>query len=80
MYMKNTIGVCFLVYIWGLLDFSFLWVVIFAIGFMVREFMVREFMVREFMVRERDKLNRKVATENAKMILEEGKEAYLKVL
>ena len=70
MYMNNTIGVCFLVYIWGLLDFSFLWVVIFAIGFMVREFMVRE----------RDKLNRKVARENARMILEEGKEAYLKVL
>ena len=70
MYMKNTIGVCFLVYIWGLLDFSFLWVVIFAIGFMVREIMVRE----------RDKLNRKVASENARMILEEGKEAYLKVL
>ena len=70
MYMNNTIGVCFLVYIWGLLDFSFLWVVIFAIGFMVREIMVRE----------RDKLNRKVASENARMILEEGKEAYLKVL
>ena len=70
MYIFNTIGVCFLVYIWGLLDFSFLWVVIFAIGFMVREFMVRE----------RDKLNRKVARENARMILEEGKEAYLKVL
>ena len=70
MYIFNTIGVCFLVYIWGLLDFSFLWVVIFAIGFMVREFMVRE----------RDKLNRKVASENARMILEEGKEAYLNVL
>ena len=70
MYMNNTIGVCFLVYIWGLLDFSFLWVVIFAIGFMVREIMVRE----------RDKLNRKVASENARMILEEGKETYLKVL
>ena len=70
MYIFNTIGVCFLVYIWGLLDFSFLWVVIFAIGFMVREFMVRE----------RDKLNRKVARENARMILEEGKEAYLNVL
>ena len=70
MYIFNTIGVCFLVYIWGLLDFSFLWVVIFAIGFMVREIMVRE----------RDKLNRKVASENARMILEEGKETYLKVL
>ena len=60
----NTLGVCFLVYIWGLLEFSFLWVVIFTIGFMLRE---------------RDKLNRKIDRENARMLLEEGEEAYLKV-
>ena len=60
----NTICVCSLVYIWGFLEFSFLWVIIFTIGFMWRE---------------RHKLNRKIARENARSLLAEGEEAYLKV-
>ena len=60
----NTICMCIFAYIWGLLEFSFLWVIIFTIGFMWRE---------------KDKLKRKIARENARCLLEEGEEAYLKV-
>ena len=60
----KTFLICLLVYFWGVLEFSFLWVVIFALVFVKHEKRKEERLVERLETRK---------------LFEEGEENYLKV-
>ena len=60
----NNMILCILVYFWGLMEFSFLWIVVFTVGYIFHD---------------RHRKEREVERENAILLQEMGEEEFLKV-